>query len=172
MRNPAVQHGANVGAGIMLLLVAVLCLSIYIFHSRDSLSVICFTFFFLGFLLGILGYIIGGIGASYASVPRAFFFGGIIGVFASAFIFCIAVVPAANSDSEFHIFVFAIVLTSIFSSTGALIAGFGGIAARDYRRFKKVRIFPQFTLQELLIVISLVAVILSAITSWSFVQRC
>jgi hypothetical protein len=170
MVDPSEKYGGMVGGGMMILLVVVLCLSIYISDPSGSVAFICFIFPVLGFLLGVLGYIIGGIGAGYSSIPRAFFSGSVLGGFASAFIF-IVVVTSVGSVNLARMFLFVVLLTCIFSSTGALIGGFGAIAARDYRRFQKVRFLPQFTLQELFIVITLVAVILSAIASWQFVSR-
>jgi hypothetical protein len=172
MKNdPAEKRGAIVGAGIMVFLVAVICLSVYISKPRNSIEFILNAFLFLGILLGCLGYIVGGTGANCSNVASAFLSGAILCGIAPVFIFCFVLIASVGNESMEYLFNFAIALTCIISAAGALISGFGAIAARDYRRFQKMRIFPQFTLQELFIVSLLVAVILSAIASFPLMPK-
>jgi hypothetical protein len=54
---------------------------------------------------------------------------------------------------------------SIISAFGSLISGLAAIYVRDYRQSQRKRWIPQFTLQEIFIVFTIVSIISSAMTS-------
>jgi hypothetical protein len=71
------------------------------------------------------------------------------------------------SHSDFLLWV---CLLGFFTATGSLLCGLSAIVVRDYRQSRKVRLIPQFTLLELMIVITLSIVVMSF---WaSFVALC
>jgi hypothetical protein len=54
---------------------------------------------------------------------------------------------------------------TIISAFGSFISGLAAIYVRDYRQFQRKRWIPQFTLQEIFIVFTIISVIISAMTT-------
>lgn len=118
-----------------------------------------------------LGYFAGKEGARSKTVPGAFvkgavFFGcatGVCGVIGYALL-------RNESVDRFRTLAAVVVLASLVTCTASLVSGAAAVYVRDYRQIKRFRLFPQFTLQELMIVMTLVGVISSAIASAAFVK--
>jgi prepilin-type N-terminal cleavage/methylation domain-containing protein len=119
----------------------------------------------------VLGFFAGSEGARSSTPPRAFlrglvFFGCAVGVCGG-----IAYLILRNeSVDSFRALVTAVVFWSLVTCTASLVSGVAAIYVRDYRQFQRFRLFPQFTLQELMIVMTLVAIISSAIASAAFAR--
>jgi len=54
---------------------------------------------------------------------------------------------------------------TILTASGAVVAGLAAIVVRDRREFGRARPIPQFTLQEIFIVFTIVSIIISALAS-------
>jgi hypothetical protein len=54
---------------------------------------------------------------------------------------------------------------AIITASGSLVSGLAAINVRDRRESGRTRLIPQFTLQEIFIVFTIVSVIISAMTS-------
>ncbi|MCC6125661.1 MAG: hypothetical protein IT426_11910 [Pirellulales bacterium] len=119
----------------------------------------------VSFILAALGYFAGLEGARSKTVVRAFVKGAIL--FACAMgvygILAIALI-ARNAVMPFALLIILNVSCLVVAS-GALISGMAAIVVRDYRQFGRTRFFPQFTLQELMIVTTLVGIILSTLST-------
>jgi hypothetical protein len=118
---------------------------------------------------GSLGYFAGKEGARSKTVAIAFIKGAVF--FGCAMSVCIAMsILAALAQNEWHVILVAIIFSCLIIATASLISGMAAIVVRDYRQFGRTRLIPQFTLQELMIVTTLVAVILSTMTSMAFLR--
>jgi hypothetical protein len=119
----------------------------------------------LAFFPAILGSFAGQEGARSKSVRWAFIKGGLF--FGAAM--CVYVVTVVFVMASGGLGLHALLVVGNFSCliicTGSLISGMAAIIVRDYRQFGKTRPIPQFSLQELMIVTTLVAVILSSMMS-------
>jgi hypothetical protein len=172
MNDPAVKRGGIGGAAIMIFYALVISLISYAEnarnHSDEPVNGIYyyFLFFVLSFLLGMLGCCAGGWGAECQNVFRAFFFGGFIFAILPVILVSCIYYFSASAERIPNYLLCAVALIALFSSSGALVSGLGAILARDYRKFQKKRIIPQFTLQELFVICSLVVVITSVITCY------
>lgn len=174
MENKDIQLGGWAGASIAFI-VTIIAVPLYVMAAsrgpRDPFleptlfgsaigSALC-----VSVILAALGYFAGLEGARTKTVLRAFikgagFFACAMGVFGVFTVFLIATGDAIP---------FALLVLLNFScliiATGSLISGMAAIVVRDYRQFGRMRWIPQFSLQELMIVTTLVAVILSTMTS-------
>jgi hypothetical protein len=126
------------------------------------IGAICLLFF-----PATLGYCAGLEGAGSKSVAAAFIKGAVF--FGCALIVWAVVFLLFSSEWMLgpHAYLVALSFAALLISTGSLISGMAAIVVRDYREYRRWRLFPQFTLQELMIVITLAAIILSAISSWA-----
>ena len=164
--NP-IKRGGCAGAAIATSVTFVVLIAIFFSENRSPriLSNIASGALCLLFLPATLGYFAGLEGARSKSVASAFikgavFFGCALIVFAVFFLLL-----STQGMVGFHAFLVAIAFAALIISTGALISGMAAIVVRDYRDYQRWRLVPQFTLQELMIVITLAAIILSSITS-------
>jgi hypothetical protein len=123
-------------------------------------------------LIGILGFIAGRIGAKSRNVNHALITGGVL--FFLAITICMSPMsyallfdPVARMDYTYFYLGICWIMISIV--TGSLVCGLSSIVARDFHRFQRLRFFPRFFLSELLIFFTMIAVILSLITSASII---
>jgi hypothetical protein len=135
------------------------------FASRFSdLSIV------LSLLSGLLGYFIGKTGAKSRNVMFAFGQGGMIALLASICFELPIVVFGMGSDivkTYFHYMIYSSLILICF---GSLLSGLFAIISRDFRQFQRLRILPQFTIGEVLAIISLVAVILGSFMSINMIS--
>jgi hypothetical protein len=116
-----------------------------------------------------LGMFAGREGARSKTVPMAFvkgaaFFGCAMAVCGLLAFMILVSAPVSSSRALLTVVVFS----TLVICTASLVSGMAAIYVRDYRQFKRLRLIPQFMLQELLIVTTLVAIILSAISSIAY----
>jgi hypothetical protein len=123
-----------------------------------------------------LGYFAGKEGARSKTVPGAFIKGAVFFGCAMAvcgfvyFILLLNIVNETASVTARAVVLAPIVLSVLVVGTASLVSGLAAIFVRDYRQFNRLRLLPQFTLQELMIVTTLVAIILSAIASMAWLR--
>jgi uncharacterized membrane protein len=122
-------------------------------------AILAFSFFSI--LPTSLGYIVGVEGARSKSVPSAFINGAIF--YACATIVFVGLTLFFTSDdvSGNILRIWITSISGLIISTGSLISGLTAIVVRDRQKFEKYRLIPQFTIQELLIITTLVAIIFS-----------
>ncbi len=138
-------------------------------YLRDLAEFKSFAFTFI-FITWLLGYFIAKKCANTQSVNLAFLKGGVlIGLTGTVFILPIIIrFFYAYGNEQGIIFVyFASILGIIYICSGSILGGWAAIMARDYRKFQRIRLLPQYTISELFILITLSAVILSSIMSIS-----
>jgi hypothetical protein len=163
MDDNSIKRGGYAGAAIAASVTFIVLISVFFSENRDPNIIpgaLCLLFF-----PATLGYFAGLEGARSRSVRWAFikgaiFFGCALIVFAVLFLLI-----SAQGMLGFHALLVSLAFAALIISTGALISGMAAIVVRDYRDYGRWRIIPQFTLQELMIVITLAAIILSSITS-------
>lgn len=162
MDDKLIRMGGHAGAMIAFSVTLIVFIAISIAQNDASVfwGVICG-----GFFPTSLGYFAGLEGARSKSVCLAFikgaiFFGCAVAVFIlPLFFFSIRGTIPANG------LLVGISLAAIVISTASLVSGMAAVVVRDYKEFGRWRLLPQFSLQELMIVVTLTAIILSAIGS-------
>jgi hypothetical protein len=113
-----------------------------------------------------LGMFAGREGARSKTVPMAFVKGAMFFGCAMAVCGLLAfMILASETVTPSRALLAVAVFSSLVICTAPLVSGMAAIYVRDYRQFKRVRLIPQFMLQEMMIVTTLVAIILSAIAS-------
>jgi hypothetical protein len=126
----------------------------------------CYSLIFAG-----IGYVFGNAGANCLNVRSAFWRGAkISAIIAGSFIpgillICLLSDGPIDCKNIFYFFLTFISPFMLVTSFGTLISGLSAIYARDYREFQRKRFIPQFTLIELLIVVTLFAIIISSLVS-------
>jgi hypothetical protein len=116
--------------------------------------------------VALLGYLLGKAAVKCSSVNRAFFQGASViialpvGLFLAEFYFLFNRITFSWRDV-----VFVVIVSTIFVVSSSMISGLTAIYVRDYRYFGRKRLFPQFTLQEMMLIFTLVAIIISSLTS-------
>jgi hypothetical protein len=149
-------------------------------HIRDGSGKLDFSFFFglalPAMFISLIGFLAGRV-AGKAKTPRsAFLWGGLI-VFSLVLfvqiIFCLYNFLSRVYSPAFFFthseFLLNISLLLFFTINGSLVCGLSAIVVRDYRQMKKIRLLPQFTLQELLIIITLVLLLMSIYASMELI---
>jgi hypothetical protein len=119
------------------------------------------------FVAAIIGFFAGREGARCRSVNRAFLQGGIFCGLAT--LICLPLLYFTYFRS-LHIFtsgfyILCATFFAILTASGALVSGLAAIVVRDRREFGRARLIPQFTLQEVFIVFTIVSIIISAMAS-------
>ncbi len=158
MHDELIQRGGCAGAAIATTVTFVVLLAVAFSADRprfvsDMVSGgLCLLFFTM-----TLGYFAGLEGARSKStrdafLKGAFFFSCALVVFAVLFFWLTAL-----GTLTIHHFLISLAFSVLLISTGALVSGMAAIVVRDYRDRKRWRLIPQFTLQELMIVITLAA---------------
>jgi hypothetical protein len=170
MNDDNIRHGGSVGAFIAFIVTAI-AVPLFVMGStrgpRDPLieprlfEAAVGSTFCLSLIFAALGYIAGREGARTKSTVLASIKGGVLFTCAIAAFVMSNLPPTAPSH--------AIVVTLIFScsiiAAGMLASGMAAIAVRDYSHFGWMRLFPHFTRPEILIVLAIVGVIISAMTT-------
>jgi hypothetical protein len=114
---------------------------------------------------GLLGYIIGKTGAKSQNVMFAFGQGGMIAFLASLSFDIPIVIFGIGSGIVKIYFYYMIFLSISLICYGSLLSGVFAIISRDYRQFHRLRLVPQFSINEILTLTTLIAVIFSSIVS-------
>jgi hypothetical protein len=114
---------------------------------------------------GLLGYIIGKTGAKSQNVMIAFAQGGLIAFLASLSFDIPIVIFGIESGVVKKYFFYMVFLSISLICYGSLLGGVFAIISRDYRQFHRFRLPPQFSINEILTVTTLIAVIFSSIVS-------
>jgi hypothetical protein len=163
-------------AGVITGSTALLCINT-IFHSQFYIHIdlsshgihgysshtpetsICVSLF-----IGIIGFIAGRAGAKSRSVKHAFWTGA-AGFFLAMTISMSLLMIKLNllspiNHSDVYQGIFWITTSTC---TGSLACGLAAIMARDYIRFQRIRLIPQFTIVELLSIVTLFAIILGSL---------
>ncbi|MBN2578005.1 MAG: hypothetical protein JXB10_03360 [Pirellulales bacterium] len=164
MTDPAVKRSGWVGGVIVFLITFIPSVGSCSWDSRVAIQEsvgFLLLIFFVSLLTGLFGSLLGRFGANQVKISKAFIMGGVI----SSLVPVIGFLISAILDWDWLFVFLGLLVIFLCFSAGSLISGIGAIIARDYRRFQRGRFFPQFTLMELLIVITLVAVMCSMIIS-------
>jgi hypothetical protein len=166
MEDKLIRMGGNTGAVIAFSVALAVFIAMSIAQNRSSAfpGMIAVGLWFSIFPIS-LGYFAGLEGARSKSVRSAFIKGAIFfGCAVSVFILLLFY-SSIRGEAPSNGLLVGISFAAIIISTASLISGMAAIVVRDYREFGRRRLFPQFTLQELMIVVTLTAIILSAIAS-------
>jgi hypothetical protein len=167
MDKKILNRSGLIGA-VILILVTLLSLMVPSISSLAVLKALWMATVGACFLTGILGYVTGRMGAKSQSVGYAMRTAGLCYFIATTVCALPAVVVMSYRFSErlatmaYYLGFYSIV---VFTCAGALLSGLAAIAARDYRQFQRPRLIPQFSMGELFIVVTLVAVILGSVMS-------
>jgi hypothetical protein len=159
--------GGYAGATIAFSVTVVTMGAVIVASGRGgNLSEMVFGLACLTLIPTSLGYFAGKEGARSKTVPMAFvkgavFFGCAMAVCGTGYFFLLAAEPI----SPRQVCLAPIIVSVLVINTASLVSGMAAIYVRDFRQFKRFPIVPQFTLQELMIVTTLVGVVLSAIAS-------
>jgi hypothetical protein len=178
--NLDLRVGGHAGAGIAFLIAYLTGVTILLseyFTSRWThlpLFEVFFSPLCLACTASMLGYLSGRLAGRCKSVNRAFVWGGgaFVLLFAGVFllVFCLSELSLKVGRDYFiyikMIVAFAPILGS-FAAWGSLLCGLSAIVVRDFRQTKRMRLVPQFTLQELLIAVTLSIVLMSCVASVS-----
>jgi hypothetical protein len=121
----------------------------------------------ISLLMASVGYIAGRMGAKNPTVVSAFRKGRNWFFFAAAiYVFPISIINyLGQKNIEPGYYLFGVFLILLSTGTGSLVFGTAAIFARDYRQFHRLRLPPQFSINEILTVTTLIAVIFSSIVS-------
>ena len=130
---------------------------------------------FIFFLFGLLGGIAGGFLQKCRTVNLAFLIGSasfllITSMLSFIWWLCFYSTPVSGIKSvpNFYFTSFFILFSAC---TGSLASGLSAITIRDYRQSQRVRFIPQFTLSEVMIVVTLIATILGCIMSVKILHK-
>jgi hypothetical protein len=121
----------------------------------------------LSLITAMIGFFVGREGARCPTVNAAFLRGGILCGSATMvslpLLFFTYFRTLKIYTSGF--FILCIVFLAILTASGSLVSGLAAILVRDRRESGYTRLIPQFTLQEIFIVFTIVSIIISAMTS-------
>jgi hypothetical protein len=121
----------------------------------------------LSFVAAAVGFFAGREGAKSRSVNAAFLWGGILCGLATFLCLLGLFFTSFRTESVYTtgFYILRAIFFTITTASGSLVAGMAAIAVRDRRDFGRTRWIPQFTLQEIFIVFTIVSVIISAMAS-------
>ena len=175
-----IKRGGRVGAVIAFGMTFAPCCLVFLFlsgNSADKLGVVIggLTCTLLStIIMASCGSLLGKSAARRPSVNAAFLQGAII---SGLTIFGITIIILAphllhyqlevfSRNELLHLFCLLIILTA----SGTLISGLAAIYVRDYRQSQTKRWIPQFTLQEMIVVFTIISIIISAMTSFAVLR--
>jgi hypothetical protein len=167
LHDPAKKRGGIAGATIVII-VTFLALFPSFYDVVTPLRTALFESLVFSLVLGSLGFVAGRSGAKGERVYRAILSGAVLFAVACAVAFTTYLLLGMNIETARRYWALAVQWTVIFAVAGGLVSGLGAIIARDYQCFRRLRLVPQFTLQELFVFSSLLIVIFSMIFSRSF----
>jgi hypothetical protein len=134
--------------------------------TAESLQVVKIALM-LAFIAALIGFFAGREGARCKTVNAAFLRGAILCGLAT--LICLPTLFftyfRAIKMYTSGFFILCLIFIAIITASGALVSGLAAIAVRDCREFGRARLIPQFTLQEIFIVFTIVSIIISAMTS-------
>jgi hypothetical protein len=169
MDDAFIKRGGCAGAAIAFLVTAATTLLLYFSKSpspsKDEFWGVIWGLFCFGFFPALLGHFAGMEGARSKDVRSAFIKGGVFFGFAISIYFAMALLGVAMGGFGINALLATADLACLTISTGSLISGMAAIVVRDYQQFGRMRIVPQFSLQELMIVTTLMGIILGALMS-------
>jgi hypothetical protein len=172
VNDPAKKRAGVIGAGmVMAITYCALILGLYVDAMVTPLRGVLIKSFMFSLIFGGLGYAAGGSGARCQNVLRAIVSGILLLAIACGVVFSLYLLLGMNVETARRYWFLAFRWTVVFALSGGLVSGWGSIIARDYRRFQKLRVIPQFTLQEMFIFSFLVMIMVSAISSSFFYRR-
>lgn len=122
----------------------------------------------LSLFVAAIGYFWGENAAKCRSASAAFVHGAVVGaaiVAAVSGIGAIAIAVSGSATIGHRAWTAFFLWLALVSAYGAALSGLSAIYARDYRQFRRRQWLPQFTLREMLLLVTLAVVMLSAITS-------
>jgi hypothetical protein len=170
-----IKRGGSAGAAIAFWLALVLSFprELNSFAAHSIVIAVIYALLCSGFIAVVtaaFGHFWGMDAAKCPSVNAAFLRGAKIAAAIDVLIFMLASIHSSllwNLPGSLlrNVSIVAIFQLVIISAAGSLLSGLTAIYVRDYREFARVRRIPQFTLQEIFIVFTLVSVIISALTS-------
>jgi hypothetical protein len=171
MDDDLVRRGGRIGFAIaflpmlVLLLPTMLCAGVFNHQSISLGPMTCL--FFTGLLVSAgVGLPLGQAAATYPTVNAAFVRPAVvtaaIGLVGIAIVIGFMIWHREVYDIGLWLVFW---LTAITAAIVSIHSGLTAIYLRDYRQFGRARLIPQFTLQELLIVLTLFACIISAAKS-------
>jgi succinate dehydrogenase hydrophobic anchor subunit len=130
------------------------------------------------FILSLFGFLAGRLAGRSKNVIRAFLWGGLVffglvfGVFfLTFFVISLMNTHAYDFPATLRRCITIACLLGFLTASGSLLCGMSAIVVRDYGQSRKVRLVPQFTLQELLIVVTLAFIIMSFMASIAVAPR-
>jgi hypothetical protein len=181
MDDDFIRRGGRVGGAIAFLMIFLPFCSMYVLSffspARDRLGVRITALpcsFVMAALMATIGSLIGKWAATRPTANSAFLRGGIISGLISVGLFAPLSVLGLLFDQMYefikYISVF-LLLTILITACVSFLSGLTAICVRDCRQTGRKRLIPQFTLQEMLIVFSLLAVIMSVLASFAPLSR-
>jgi hypothetical protein len=168
-----IRRGGVLGA-LIAFIVTIVAMPLFVMAStrgaRDPLiepaliDIAVQTAVCLSFLFAALGYIAGREGARSETIVRACIKGAALFAVATA-IFILINFPRSSGPFPSQLLATIASFSCSMVAGGALASGLAAIVVRDRRQFGRARLIPQFTLQEIFIVFTIVSVIISALAS-------
>jgi hypothetical protein len=156
--------GAMLALGLMLASVFLM----FVLRSGDAHSLfyrLATGLFLLLMPLAVAaGNYLGGMAAKCANASNAFWRGASSGPIAVALSFPFLLGFSFIIRSSRDIYVLLCVY-AFLAFSGSLVTGVAAIYVRDYRQFQSKRWIPQFTLQEMFIVFTLISMIIACLTA-------
>jgi hypothetical protein len=107
---------------------------------------------------------LGGMAAKCTNAINAFWRGASSGLIAIALSFPFLLLFSFIIRSSQDLF-FLLCLYAFLTFSGSLVAGVAAIYIRDYRQFQRKRWIPQFSLQEMFIVFTLISMKIACLTA-------
>jgi hypothetical protein len=177
------KRGGSVGATIAFwLTLAELGLLVFgtIIHSQGNSDdsrqnlLALFGVLFMGFSCSMvvalpmagLGYLLGKSAAKCRSVNTAFCQGAlIIGAIVPGVLCTLPLLTEFKLVYSRSDLIYILSLFALLTASGSLLFGLVAIYVRDYRKFQRKRLIPQFTMLEFFIIFTIISIIISAMTS-------
>ena len=180
MDDKYIKYGGRIGVAIAFVMVLIppglqLCIH-YIKDSGqvlDELYIFAYTLWAPIFLISMIGNFLGKKAAENPNVHWAMVKGGFYAwlfTFISTFplyiiYFCMNLHLVTDTNLIQNWIPIYFFLLLIMICLGAIHGGLTAIYVRDYRQIQRLRLIPQFNLQELLIIFSLLTVFFSALAT-------
>jgi hypothetical protein len=172
MEDDSPKYGGRAGAAVAFVMISVL-LGILLFAKYladsdrllDSILIVAYPLWIPAVVLVAIGYVLGKRAAMLPGVNRAMARGAAYaGLFVLAFTlpaFIVYFRMLHGLKSRTNLIPHYLLITLIVIALGAVHGGITAIYIRDHRHTQRARLISQFTLQEMLIVFSLFAIISS-----------
>jgi hypothetical protein len=121
----------------------------------------------LSFVSAAIGFFAGREGAKRKTVNAAFLWGGILCGLATLVSLPLLFFTYFRFLKIYTagFYIVCALFIAIITASGSLVSGLAAIVVRDRRDFGRTRLIPQFTLQEIFIVFTIVSVIISSLAT-------